>query len=71
MGPAEYVHRTTRHRSAALLCEVALVSVIFLTGPLFFGATFQLRYGRLLLVPLVLGMCVLDAWARRRWAKPQ
>jgi len=62
----KYVACTARHRSFALWCEVLVVVVLFLTVPLIFGATFQLRYGRLFFPPLVLGTCWLDYYVRRR-----
>jgi hypothetical protein len=62
----KYVERTARHRSFAVWCEVVVVVILFLTVPLIFGATFQLRYGRLFFPPLVLGTCWLDYYLRRR-----
>jgi hypothetical protein len=64
-----YFARTSRYRTLALLCEVGVVVVLFLTVPMLAGATFQFRYGRLFLVPLVLGTAGLDAWGRSRLAR--
>jgi hypothetical protein len=60
----KYVEGTNKYRLWILAPEVCVGAAVFMFVPYLFGVTFLFDYGRLTAVPIVLGICWLDVWAR-------